>query len=173
MAIGLQIQRETQKTGMCTQKINSDARPDVNPGVFTDTIRIQRPEASVYRSRGLYFQRTPMQTRRQQKQKQKQKQTVVNGDREHRDGCTNWVKPRIGGQLWGLTMIGSWQQWAKQGHCKSKEQSKNNKQNKALRRLTDRTTWRTTLRAQSTVQWRARMTEIEQTLFSGLDCVCT
>ena len=53
MAMGLQIQRETQKTGMCTQKINSDARPDVNPGVFTDTIRIQRPEASVYRSRGV------------------------------------------------------------------------------------------------------------------------
>ena len=82
------------KTGMCTQKINSDARPDVNLGVFTDTIRTQRPEASVYRSRGLCIQRTPMQTRRQKKQKQKQKQTAVNDDREHRDVCTNWVKTK-------------------------------------------------------------------------------
>ena len=60
-----------------------------------------------------------------------------------------------------LTMIGSWQQWAKQRQCKSKEQSKSNKQYKTSRRLTDRTIWRTNDRARSRTQWRARMTEIE------------
>ena len=37
-----------------------------------------------------------------QKQEQKQKQTIVN-DREHRDGCTNWVKPKNDGRVWGTS----------------------------------------------------------------------
>ena len=46
--MGLQIQCETQcEDGYVHTKENSDARPDVNPGItHTDPIRKQRPEAS-------------------------------------------------------------------------------------------------------------------------------
>ena len=56
MAIGLQIQRETPRpVCMCTQKINSDARPDVTPGVYTDTIRIHRPRGKcIQKTRYVY-----------------------------------------------------------------------------------------------------------------------
>ena len=91
LAMGLQIQRETryararpELSQLCVQK-NCDARPDVNPGIHTQTRYEYRDPRQEYTEVAVCVQRTPMQTRRQQRQKQ----TDVNDDREQRDGCTN------------------------------------------------------------------------------------